>query len=388
LTNQNSQIELSVVIVNYNVRYFLEQCLLSVIEATNNINSEIIVVDNNSTDDSCKIINTKYKNVILLENKQNVGFSKANNQGVNIAKGKYILILNPDTVLAENTIEIVMDFAKSKTNLGAIGVQFMDGSGNFLPECKRGIPTPKVALGKLLGFPKKTLEIYYSSYIDKNQNNEIEILTGAFMLLKKQVYNEVNGFDEDYFMYGEDIDLSYKILKKSYKNYYIGKTTIIHYKGESTTKDKKYLKRFYGAMEIFYKKHFKINPLSNLLMLVGIKLWYFINLFTANKNEVLNTNNNKRIIYIGKNETTFSKIKTKLKPEIAIFIQNIMEQDIISNKPSKIIFDMNFLSYNDVFKTIKIIKSHKISFRFIPKNKDFLIGSDTNKFKGESILLK
>ncbi len=387
MQDQNKHIKLSVVIVNYNVRYFLEQCLLSVQKALQNIPSEIIVVDNNSTDDSCTMLKTKFKDIILIENKLNVGFSKANNQGVQKAKGEFILILNPDTVLSEDTLLKTIDFASKTDNIGALGVQFIDGKGHFLKECKRGIPTPKIAFGKLFGFPKKAIDTYYASHIKENAIAKIEILTGAFMLLKKQIYREVNGFDEDYFMYGEDIDLSYKILKNGYQNYYFGKQTIIHYKGESTIKDKKYLNRFYGAMQIFYKKHFKTNLFLKHAIFAAVKFWYFVKMISLQKSKKKISNKVNRIIYIGKNEQTFAKIKKTINPELAVFHQDISIKDILANKPDKLIFDMNDLMYKNVFSVMKALKNTKINFRFIPGKSDFFIGSDSNNSKGEVVLL-
>ncbi|MCK4561407.1 MAG: glycosyltransferase family 2 protein, partial [Flavobacteriaceae bacterium] len=245
--------KLSIIIVNYKVPYFLEQCLLSVQAASKNITTEIIVVDNNSTDVSCTVIRDKFPVVKLIENKKNVGFSKANNQGVAVAEGEFILILNPDTVIAEDTLDTVLTFADKQENLGAIGIKFIDGTGNFLPECKRNIPTIKIANQKIRGNTQK----YYANHIDENKIAKVEILTGAFMLMKREGYLEVGGFDEDYFMFGEDIDLSYKLLNNGFQNYYFGETTMLHYKGESTIKDLTYLKNFYNAMQIFYKKHYK-----------------------------------------------------------------------------------------------------------------------------------
>ncbi len=372
---------LSIIIVNYNVKYFLKQCLLSVQKATKGIPSEIIIVDNHSTDGSVAMLETEFKEVILIANKENVGFSKANNQGVAKAQGEMVLILNPDTVLAENTLTKTLEFAKKQKNLGTIGVKFIDGTGHFLPECKRGIPTPKIALGKIIGFPKSAIDRYYTSHINKNEISEVPILTGAFMLMYKKVYLKVNGFDESYFMYGEDIDLSYKILKLGHKNFYFGKATIIHYKGESTIKNKTYLKRFYGAMVIFYKKHFKVNRILNTLMQTGIQLLYFFKSFSIQKktNALKKAN---RIIYIGKNETMFAKIKSKFQPELAVFHQDIAKKDILTNKPDMLIFDMNYLDYKTVFPLMESLVDLNISFLFLPPKSDFLIGSDSKNSKG------
>ena len=208
--------KLSVIILNYNVRYFLEACIKSVQAAIAGIDAEIIVIDNNSPDDSCDMMQLTFPEIQLIANTKNVGFAKANNQGVNIAKGEYICILNPDTIVAENTFAQLLTFAENKGNLGAIGCKLIDGSGAFLPESKRNIPTPKVSIKKILGNKNSG---YYSN-LDENKIGKVEILVGAFMLMKKSVYKAVAGFDEDYFMYGEDIDLSYKIIKAGFQNYY------------------------------------------------------------------------------------------------------------------------------------------------------------------------
>ena len=257
---------LSVVILNYNVRYFLEQCLLSVQKAIENLDAEIIVIDNDSKDDSCQMVKKLFPNVILIENRENVGFSKANNQAVKVAKGKYVCILNPDTAVAEDTFSKSLQYYESIENIGALGVYLMDGTGNFLPESKRNLPTPKVSILKLTGFTQK----YYANQVSETSHGEVEVLVGAFMLLKRSIYEEVGGFDEDYFMYGEDIDLSYKIAKAGYQNHYFGEITVLHYKGESTIKDEAYLERFYGAMQIFYKKHFNKNILLESSVSAGV----------------------------------------------------------------------------------------------------------------------
>ena len=216
--------DLSVVILNYNVRYFLELCLHSVKAATEAIDAEIIVVDNNSSDDSCSMVKQLFPEVILIENKENLGFSKGNNQGVANAKGEYICILNPDTVVPEDAFSELLKFSKTKDNLGIIGCKLVDGSGKFLPESKRNIPVVKIALQKIRGNSTN----YYANHVQESEVAKVDILVGAFMFMKQSVYNSLSGFDEDYFMYGEDIDLSYKAVKAGLDNYYFGTTTAIH----------------------------------------------------------------------------------------------------------------------------------------------------------------
>ncbi len=254
--------KLSIIIVNYNVKYFLEQCLTSVLRATANIGSEIFVVDNASKDGSVEMIKTHFPEVIIVANQKNVGFSKANNQAITIAKGEYILLLNPDTVVEEDTFQKCIDFMDTHPDAGGLGVKMIDGSGVFLPESKRGLPTPSVSFYKIFGFsnlfPKsKIFSKYHLGYLDNNQINEIEVLSGAYMWMKKSVLDQIGYLDESFFMYGEDIDLSYRILKAGYKNYYFPESKIIHYKGESTKKGSiNYVFVFYNAMIIFSKKHF------------------------------------------------------------------------------------------------------------------------------------
>ncbi len=254
--------KLSVIIVNYNVKHFLEQCLHSVYKALKEIDSEVFVVDNNSVDGSGQLVKEKFPLVNYIGNKENAGFSRANNQAIKKSTGEYILLLNPDTVVEEDTFQKVIRFMDEHPEAGGLGVKMIDGKGNFLPESKRGLPTPWVAFYKIFGisglFPKsRKFGKYHLSYLDENKIHEVDILAGAFMLLRKETLDKTGLLDEAFFMYGEDIDLSYRIIKNGYKNYYFPETTIIHYKGESTKKGSlNYVKVFYNAMIIFARKHF------------------------------------------------------------------------------------------------------------------------------------
>lgn len=262
LGTANLSMKLSVIIVNYNVSHFLEQALLSIKKASAGLSIEIIVVDNNSVDTSLEMLKSKFPQVVLIENKNNTGFARANNQGIKIAKGEYILLLNPDTVVEEDTLKKCCDFMDSHQEAGGLGVMMLDGKGNFLPESKRSLPTPWVAFYKVFGlaslFPQsERFGKYHLGYLDKNKTHEIEVLSGAYMFLRKKTLDHVGLLDEDYFMYGEDIDLSYRIVQGGYKNYYFPDTRIIHYKGESTKKTSlNYVFIFYKAMIIFARKKF------------------------------------------------------------------------------------------------------------------------------------
>jgi GT2 family glycosyltransferase len=271
--------DLSVIIVNYNVEYFLEQCLLSVEKAAKNIDAEIFVVDNNSVDGSVNLVKEKFPFVKLIENKKNTGFSFANNQAIKESQGKYVLLLNPDTLVEEDTFEKIITFMNTHQDAGGLGVMMVDGKGIFLPESKRGLPTPMVAFYKIFGlsalFPKsKIFGRYHVGYLDKNKTHEIEILSGAFMLLRKKVLDEIGLLDETFFMYGEDIDLSYRITKAGYKNYYFPETKIIHYKGESTKKSSvNYVFIFYRAMIIFAEKHFSQKNAKTFSTLINLAIY-------------------------------------------------------------------------------------------------------------------
>lgn len=266
--------KLSVIIVNYNVQYFLEQTLLSVRKAAQKVSTEVFVVDNNSVDESVEMVREKFPEVKLIVNRDNTGFSKANNQAIRVAQGEYILLLNPDTVVREDTFEKTVAFMDAHPDAGGLGVKMIDGKGKFLPESKRGFPSPEAAFYKAFGFSKffpksKRFNRYHLGYLDKDQNHEIDVLSGAFMMMRKSVLDEVGYLDEAFFMYGEDIDLSYRIVKAGYKNYYFADTTIIHYKGESTKKGSlNYVKTFYNAMIIFTQKHFSEGKGAGLFILM------------------------------------------------------------------------------------------------------------------------
>ncbi|HTF81470.1 MAG TPA: glycosyltransferase family 2 protein, partial [Cytophagales bacterium] len=262
--------KLAIVIVNYNVKFFLEQALITVQKASVGINTKIIVVDNNSVDGSVEMLREKFPEVVIIANKENVGFSRANNQGILICESEYVLLLNPDTVLQEDTLTKCVNFMDQHLEAGAIGVKMIDGKGNFLPESKRGLPTPDVAFYKLFGFSKlfpksKIFGKYHLTYLDTDKTNEVEVLSGAYMFIRREVLDKIGLLDETFFMYGEDVDLSYRITQAGYKNYYFADTSIIHYKGESTQKTSiKYIWTFYQAMMIFARKHFS-NGRARLL---------------------------------------------------------------------------------------------------------------------------
>lgn len=272
--------KLSVVIVNYNVSAFLEQALAAALKAMRGIEGEIYVVDNHSVDNSVRMVKDKFPQVKLIENQKNVGFAKANNQAIRVSSGEYVLLLNPDTLVEEDTFAKCIAFMDATPDCGGLGVKMVDGRGRFLPESKRGIPYPKSSFYKLFGlsklFPKsKKFGAYHATYIGEDETHEVEVLSGAFMMMRRKVLDQVGLLDEDYFMYGEDIDLSYRILKGGYKNYYFPQTRIIHYKGESTKKGSlNYVYVFYKAMQIFARKHFSANNAKVFNVAIDFAIWF------------------------------------------------------------------------------------------------------------------
>lgn len=253
--------KLSVIIVSYNVYPFLDNCLRSVKQALKNIDGEIIVVDNASVDQTPQLVKEHFPDVILIANSTNPGFSKANNQGIEISKGEFILILNPDTIVSDDTFSTCLEFMDKHSDAGAIGVKMIDGSGRYLPESKRGLPTLSASFMKMTGLYKmnpgsSSWNHYYMGHVAENEIAPVEVLTGAFMFMRGEVLKKIGLLDEAFFMYGEDIDLSYRITKSGYKIYYLPTTSIIHYKGESTKKSTvHYIRKFYEAMLIFTRKH-------------------------------------------------------------------------------------------------------------------------------------
>ena len=257
----------------------MEQALASAVKALRGIEGEIFVVDNHSVDNSVAMVKAKFPQVTLIENQDNVGFAKANNQAIRISTGEYVLLLNPDTLVEEDTFTKCLDFMDRTPDCGGLGVKMVDGQGRFLPESKRGIPYPKSSFYKLFGlsklFPKsQKFGAYHATYIGEDETHEVEVLAGAFMMMRRSVLDQVGLLDEDYFMYGEDIDLSYRILKGGYKNYYFPQTRIIHYKGESTKKGSlNYVYIFYKAMQIFAKKHFSANNAKIFNVAIDTAIW-------------------------------------------------------------------------------------------------------------------
>ena len=395
--------QLSVIIVNYNVKYFLEHCLLSVIKACKEIDAEIFVVDNNSSDGSEVYLAPKFPTVKFYWNKTNLGFGKANNSVLKDAVGEYILFLNPDTIVPEDCFTKCISFFKSNADCGAIGVRMIDGGGHFLKESKRCLPTPSAGLFKIIGltnaFPNSSFFAkYYAGHLPEKENNTVEVLAGAFMMLSKKAIGVTKGFDEAYFMYGEDIDLSYSVIKAGLYNYYLGETTIIHFKGESTQKkDAAYIKFFYGAMQLFVDKHYRKNSLKYAAMsfainasknIAGVKNRFSNSKTSASKKTLLNA------LFVG-DEKQFERIKKMLQNthySVDSFF-NVLD-GINLDKIKPVVKEQNIqaiiLGEGEHFSNFEIIKTLSVlpdtcSLLFYQNDAHSIIGSNNKNVRGEFI---
>ncbi|WP_291274913.1 glycosyltransferase family 2 protein [Flavobacterium sp.] len=380
--------QLSVIILNYNVRYFLEQCVYSVQKALAHINGEIIVVDNASSDDSCQMMRTKFPDVTLIVNQDNLGFPKGNNIGVAQAKGEYICILNPDTVVAEDTfVKILASIGKSiPLNVGIIGCKLIDGTGRFLPESKRGVPTPWVAFTKIFGLYKwfpttKWFNQYYAQHLTKDENGQVDILVGAFMVMKKELYLEVGGFDENCFMYSDDIDLSYMIRKLGKANFYFAETTVIHYKGESTVRDVTYMKRFQEAMQFFYGKHFKKSIVFDYIMRFGSIIFSFFKK-TQQQNRAVTIDE-----YVVFSRNVNFQIPIAEDKKIGYLTDfNLFAPD--SKKKIEVIFDTTTFSFKEISSFMHSKATKHITFKNYIATSNYCIGSNDANNRGEVLFLK
>lgn len=375
---------LSVVILNYNVKHFLEVCIRSVLKSLEYIEGEIIVVDNASADGSKELIEHSFPGITYLYQTENTGFPKGNNIGVEKARGKYICILNPDTIVAEDTFSILLKAYDELETPGILGCRLIDGSGTFLRESKRGTPTPWVALTKVLSlyrvFPKNRLfNRYYAQQVKEDKTAAVDILVGAFMFMKRELYLQVGGFDEGCFMYSDDIDLSYTVLKQGLHNYYVPGTTVIHFKGESTLKDGLYMKRFKEAMQFFYKKHFRKSMVFDMLMNLGAAVFAL-----KKKSETFQkTDVPEHYILVSANPGIYTALKQKLAKPLD-WVGHLADISVIddTDKRVEILVDNELISFKEYIAYINGNSGTNKSFKVRAENSDFFIGSNHRNDKG------
>jgi len=390
---------LSIIIVNYNVKYFIEQCLYSVQKAVAGIDAEVIIVDNNSADESVGYLQQNFSWVTIISNKENVGYAIANNQGLQIAKGNYILFLNPDTIIAEDCLHKSISILQQDNKYGALGIHMVDGTGRFLPESKRGFPSPKASFFKLTGlikiFPRsKPVAQYYMGWLPANENNLVEVLSGAYMMVKKEVLEKTGGFDEQFFMYGEDIELSYCIGQAGYKNYYLGKDSIIHFKGESTKKDIRYTKLFYKAMQVFVEKHYQNKSKGYTLLLqmaitISAGLSFIRQLFI--KKDITTPDKLMNTIVVGE------QTETKKAEEILIGDKRVkrkitclkditqMRKALQLQPADEIVFCAGKLTYKEIIQFIEQANAGA-AYKFFATGSNSIVGSVSKKNSGEIIV--
>ena len=408
------QLKLSIIIVNFNVKYFLEQCLCSVIKACKNIDAEIFVIDNLSTDGSKDYFNEKFKEVIFIWNAENVGFSKANNQVLKIATGEFILFLNPDTILAEDCLEKCVTCLQNEDGIGALGIKMIDGAGNFLKESKRGFPSPFTSLCKLSGltalFPtSKIFARYYLGHLNHNITQEADVLSGAFMMTRKLVLHKTGGLDERFFMYGEDIDLSYRIQKAGYKNLYFAETTMIHFKGESTKKNNPaYIRLFYGAMSIFVKKHYggTLAAIYTILIQIGIFIktiiWRMLSRFRPSIHNKRTSVDEKKCLIIGDEKAVpfVQSILQKNNIESLLYARRYPNGISTANMApylkdlflfvndqhfKEIIFCINEFSAKETIELIELLPKD-LNFRFHFAGTQSIVDSNRKDYSGDIIV--
>jgi GT2 family glycosyltransferase len=387
--------KLSVIIVSYNVKYFLEQCLHSVMNAVREVDAEVIVVDNNSADGSIEYLVPEFPAVIFIKNDSNAGFGKANNLALQSARGEYILFLNPDTIVPEDCFKKCIHFLDAKPSAGACGIRMLDGTGLFLPESKRSFPTTTAAFYKLTGlaglFPSSTRFNKYSlNYLDEHGNHPVEVLAGAFMLIKKPVLDRVGGFDERFFMYGEDIDLSYRIRQAGYENWYFAGSSIVHFKGESTKKESlKYLQMFYRAMIVFVNKHYKGNRawITRSVLKTGIGLRAAASLFASSSPSKAKKTKAK-IFMIGSDEACNECCRMFTSTEIAR-LDFISEAEMLYRLSKEymgsiVIFCNDTITYTSMISIMQQLGPH-YCYRFHAKGSNSIVGSDSRTSTGETI---
>lgn len=355
-------------------------CLESLEQATQGIDAEIIVVDNASGDNTKTLVHQYYPKVNYIQSKSNDGFSIANNKGIAEAKGEYILLINPDTVISESAIINAIRKHQSIPDCGILGVQLVDGTGHFLPESKINQLTLKVALLKFLGFPKS----FYNHNLHEDDEGETATLVGAFMCFKKRDYQLVEGLDDNYFMYGEDIDLSFQFIRKGFRNYYLGKENILHFKGESTLKDKAYFKRFFASVKYYFQKHYTNSKWS-----VGLLSLFFVIAKWTKKSDMVKkhriASDFNQIVCVTDSEALIGKLSERFEREVVKIKPGTFEQEVLQN--DYIIFDKKCLTVDEIIQLMKKTSKGENFFRIKPENFDVLLGSDSSTSQGEIVYL-
>ena len=386
----SKKIDLSIIIVSYNVEHFLHFCLESVYKAIKNITAEVIVIDNASDDKSVDMVQKQFLSARVIANIDNLGFGKANNQAVKLAKGRYICILNPDTVVSQNTFEQFIALHELYPNLGISGPQFIDGSGQFLQESKRGLPTIKAAIFKSLGLFKLSPRLfgqYYNLGLPQNQSGKTDVLVGAFMFMRTSLYNKLRGFDENFFMYGEDIDISHRSLMLGMTNFYLSEVKVIHFKGESTPKNKAYERRFFNAMYYYYNKNFSNNWILNPIFIFGSYLFSKFKRIISSRREETKPILVNYWILLSSNSALFKSLDANIFPGMKL-CQNLLEVLQVESKGlTGIVFDLQSIEWNEVISFMQLHQTRYI-YKFISSDNKRIIGSSDVLSRGTGAIIK
>ena len=374
--------KISVVIVNYNVKYYVGQCIDSVRRALRGIDSEIIVVDNHSRDGSVDYL-SKIEGVRIIESGHNLGFSKANNIAIRQSTAEYVLMLNPDTIVAEDAIRMIIDFADSHPQAGGIGVRMHNDWGTTARESRRGLPSPMTSFYKMIGLSKRLPQHrkfgrYYMGWLPWDSPSRIEVVSGACFLVRRKALDKVGLMDEDYFMYGEDIDLSYRLLKGGWENWFVP-ADIIHYKGESTQKTSfNYVHVFYNAMLIFMRKHYShlswliIWPLQIAVYFIAL-LALMATLFDRMKKSLGFGGRYKRefpVLYLEGSDTMKEKCRAIAMRKGLSVIDSLddCKQNIVVR-----VFDPSDMSYADIIKHMSESANNRVRLGLYHNDKDIII---------------
>jgi GT2 family glycosyltransferase len=391
-------VKLSVIIVNYNVKYFLEQCLCSVQQAIKNIETEIFVIDNCSSDRSIEYLSEKFTAIKFIRKDKNEGFAKANNMALKECSGDYILFLNPDTIISENILQNCIHFFEQYEEAGTVGVRMIDGSGNFLPESKRSFPSPVVSFFKLSGlsslFPRSNFFNRYAlGFLKDNEVYQVDVLCGAFLMAKRDLLLQLNGFDEDFFMYGEDIDLCYRIQQAGYKNYYLGTETIIHFKGESSKqKSSDHVKTFYDAMQVFVKKHYQSSAwITSFFLRTGIYARAsvsFISSMITRKKNYRGVSSKNKLLLIGDPFSAAEAekiIKQNFSDATIRKLQSLQSLPMQEDEFDEIIFCPGRFSYEESIGFINVSKN-RYQYMWHGLHTKSVVGSSDKEHTGEVIV--
>ncbi|CAN5917387.1 glycosyltransferase family 2 protein [soil metagenome] len=411
--------KLSVIIVSYNVRYFLEQALLSVRKAAAGLEVEVLVVDNHSRDGSGEMVRQLFPEVRLITNAENVGFAKANNQAIRQARGAYVLLLNPDTVVEEEAFARCCHFMEAHPEAGALGVNMIDGCGRFLPESKRGLPTPEVAFYHVFGISSlwpasRLFGRYHLGFLDQQQVHAVEVLSGAFMFIRRSVLDQVGLLDEDYFLYGEDVDLSYRIGRAGYTNYYFPQVRIIHFKGKSTQKEAiGYVRMFYEAMAIFARKHFSADRARLVSLLIQLGIYFRASLAAGARLPRLASRwvrhlplprskpRRKRIAFVGSPEETERGLDLLRQAGVRASVLGLVSTGPLPLPPAhhlgekgelaelirkhgltELVFCGKDLSYESIIQIMAELAEASVEFKILPAGGAYMLGSSSRSGPG------